>query len=90
MGATQTVSLLFTDLVGSTALARRLGPDSADALRREHFGMLREVVGRCGGEEVKNLGDGLMIAFARARDALCCAVAIQEAVDRRNRTDPGP
>ena len=57
MGATQTVSLVFTDLVGSTAHATRLGPEDADALRREHFGLLREAISHCGGEEVKNLGD---------------------------------
>lgn len=36
MDATETVTVLFTDLVESTALASRVGPGSAEALRREH------------------------------------------------------
>ena len=58
------VTLLFTDLVGSTRALTRLGDDAAEELRRVHFGLLRGAVGDAGGEEVKNLGDGLMGAFA--------------------------
>jgi class 3 adenylate cyclase len=87
---TGTVSLVFTDLVGSTELADRLGAEESEVVRRSHFRLLRDAVATTGGHEVKNLGDGLMIAFARARDALSCAVAMQEAVDRRNRTESGP
>src|SRR2546423_13022046 len=58
-----TVTILFTDLVGSTELGAQLGDDAADQLRRSHFGALREAVAAHRGEEVKNLGDGLMVAF---------------------------
>ena len=85
-----TVSLVFTDLVGSTELADRLGADESEIIRRAHFRVLRDAIATTGGHEIKNLGDGLMIAFSRARDALTCAVAMQEAVDRNNRTEPGP
>jgi len=79
-----TVTLLFTDLVGSTALLDQLGDDAAEQLRRMHFRLLREAVAATGGHEVKNLGDGLMVAFASAVDALACAVAMQQAVHRHN------
>jgi class 3 adenylate cyclase len=82
---TITVSVLFTDLVGSTELADRLDPDAAHALRREHFTLLRDAVTAHGGIEIKNLGDGLMVVFPSVRDALAGAVAIQQHIERRNR-----
>ena len=79
-----TVTLLFTDLVSSTKLRERLGDDQAEQLRRPHFALLRTALATHGGEEVKTLGDGVMAAFASALDALACAVAMQQAVYRRN------
>jgi class 3 adenylate cyclase/tetratricopeptide (TPR) repeat protein len=83
--ATETVSVLMTDLVGSTAMADRVGPATAEALRAEHFGLLRGALERAGGREVKNLGDGLMVVFASAARALTGGVAMQQAVEARNR-----
>ena len=76
------VTLLFTDQVNSTETLQRLGDDAAERLRRTHFALLREVAGAHGGQEVKNLGDGLMVAFASAIDAVACAIGIQQAVHR--------
>ena len=73
-----TVTLLFTDLVGSTELLGRLGEDGAAGLRRRHFGALREAVARAGGREVKSLGDGLMVVFESATAAVRCAQAMQQ------------
>src|SRR4051812_17728392 len=73
------VTILFTDLVGSTALFDRRGDDAADALRRRHFDALRGAVAAHGGREVKSTGDGLMVAFSSAVSAVRCAVAMQEA-----------
>ncbi|HZQ86716.1 MAG TPA: BTAD domain-containing putative transcriptional regulator [Acidimicrobiales bacterium] len=78
------VTLLFTDIVSSTALMSRLGDELFEEIRRAHFHMLREAVTEAGGSEVKNLGDGLMAVFPSAVDALSCAVAIQQAVARHN------
>src|SRR5207244_3815502 len=61
--------------------------DSAEALRRTHFRLLRDAVVGQGGQEVKNLGDGLMIVFSSAVDAVGCAVAMQQAVYRHNRRE---
>ncbi len=79
------MAVLFTDMVGSTALSSSLAADAADELRREHFSILRQAVAAAGGTEVKNLGDGLMVVFASASGALSCAVAMQQGVDRDNR-----
>ncbi len=85
--AAGTVTLLFTDLVGSTELLDDLGDEQAEQLRRVHFGLLREVALSHAGQEVKSLGDGLMVVFASSLDAAACAVGIQRAVDRRNRRE---
>ena len=61
---TQNVGILFTDVVGSTAYV----PDAADELRREHFSILRQALVETGGNEVKNLGDGLMVVLAAGLD----------------------
>ncbi len=84
------VVLLFTDLVGSTELLERLGDDAAENLRHVHFGLLRQVVAEAGGEEVKNLGDGLMVAFPSAVKAVGCAVAMQRAVAGHNEAGGTP
>jgi class 3 adenylate cyclase/tetratricopeptide (TPR) repeat protein len=83
--ASQMVAVLMTDLVGSTALADRVGPETAEELRTEHFALLRGALERTGGSEVKNLGDGLMVVFDSAVQSLACAVAMQQAVGARNR-----
>ena len=78
--ATGTVTLLFTDLVGSTELIDRLGDEAGDRLLRDHFAVLREAAKEHGGQEVKSLGDGLMLAFASALSALACAVRMQRRI----------
>ncbi len=83
--AVETVAVLMTDLVGSTAIADRLGPAAAENLRLEHFGLLRGALERTGGREVKNLGDGLMVVLQSASQALACAVEMQQAIEARNR-----
>ena len=78
------VTLLFTDIVDSVELREKLGDDEAEVLLRTHFRLLRHAVVARGGQEVKNLGDGLMVAFTSALDALGCAVAMQQTVHRHN------
>ncbi len=86
MSFVQTVTILITDLVGSTGLESRIGPRAADELRREHFSLLRSAVDETGGREVKNRGDGLFIVFESVSQAVSCAVAVQQRFERRNRT----
>jgi class 3 adenylate cyclase/tetratricopeptide (TPR) repeat protein len=83
--AIENVAILFTDVVGSTELSQRLAPDAADEVRRGHFSILRQAIAKAGGTEVKNLGDGLMVAFASASSALECGVVMQQEVERDNR-----
>src|SRR6266404_4540 len=84
MARTETVTVVFTDLVGSSELACRLGHDAYEALRHEHFAALRTHVAKHGGTEVKTTGDGLMLRFDSAADAIACAIAMQQATEESN------
>ena len=76
------VTILFTDCVGSTALADRHGDEAAEATRRKHFALLRKTIGEHGGREVKSTGDGLMVSFTSAVAAVRCAIDMQRATSR--------
>ena len=78
---TDNITVLFTDLVGSTQLQSSVAPEVADELRRDHFTVLRQAIAEAGGREVKNLGDGLMAVFGSASAAIACAVAMQQGVE---------
>ena len=83
-----TVTLLFTDIVGSTPLNERLGDRRWLELLREHNAIVREQVRAYQGYEVKTEGDGFMLAFSSARRAIECAKAIQRGVaDRKGSAD---
>src|ERR1700730_9236182 len=82
---TENVAVLFTDMVGSTALASSLTPDAADELRRGHFSILRQAVAEAGRSGVENVGDGLMVVFASTSAALSCAVGMQQGIEQDNR-----
>ena len=79
-----TVTLLFTDIEGSTERNAVLGDSQWMSLLRKHHDLVRDQVISNGGFEVKSMGDGFMIAFSSARRALQCASDIQRAV----RKDP--
>jgi class 3 adenylate cyclase len=83
---TGTWTIVFTDLVGSTIQRVRIGDAAADALRRQHDRLVVDATVQRGGEVVKGMGDGSMLAFAGAGDAVAAAVAIQQRVERRNRS----
>ena len=77
---TGTVSLLFTDIEGSTRLLSELGDAYADALA-EHRQQLRAVFARHDGVEVDTQGDAFFVAFGRATDALAAAAAGQQVLE---------
>ena len=84
MAVTETITVLFTDLVGSTEISYAITPEASDELLRAHFSMLRRAIAGSGGVEVKGLGDGVMVVFRSTSAALSCAVAMQQAVHRDN------
>ena len=74
-----TVTLLFTDIEGSTRLLQELGDDYAPLLE-EHHRRLREAFDAHGGTVVDVQGDGFFVAFERADEALAAAAAAQRAL----------
>ena len=74
-----TVTLLFTDIEGSTRLLDDLGERYADVLA-EHRRLLREAFARNRGVEVDTQGDAFFVAFARAADAVAAAGEAQDAL----------
>ncbi|HEV8573309.1 MAG TPA: AAA family ATPase [Dehalococcoidia bacterium] len=75
-----TVTIMFTDLVGSAALGDRVGDIEAQALRRAHDRILRQQFQRSCGNVIKSTGDGFLVAFESARQAVECGVEVQRAI----------
>jgi class 3 adenylate cyclase len=71
--AVESTTILFTDLVGSTAMYDKLGDAKAFSLVWTHFDILHEIVERYRGAIVKTIGDAIMAVFARPEDALAAA-----------------
>jgi class 3 adenylate cyclase len=85
-----TVTILFSDIEGSTEMTERLGDERWMELLREHNAIVRDKLKAHGGFEVKSQGDGFMLAFQSARRALQCAAHIQRAFARRNESAEEP
>jgi class 3 adenylate cyclase len=78
--------VVFTDLVGSTALLARLGDDRMQRVQAAHVADVRGVVGALGGMVHKSMGDGVMASFPSALSALAAAAMVprdMEALDAR-------
>ena len=79
---TGTVTLLFTDVEGSTRLLRRLGRRRYTDALGQHRRLLREAFERYDGYEVDSEGDSFFVAFAQATTAVAAASEAQEALAR--------
>jgi class 3 adenylate cyclase len=84
------VTILFTDVEGSTALTQRLGDAKARDLLRQHERIVREALKAHGGSELKTIGDGFMASFSSAVRALECSIAMQRAFEQRNQSAEEP
>src|SRR6266851_57800 len=78
--AIDNVTLMFTDLAGSTALYERIGDGPAYRLVRDHFAFLAGAVRQHNGTLVKTIGDAVMAAFSDPADAVRAALAVQDTV----------
>lgn len=87
-GTLDTLTILFTDIVGSTALRADLGEEAAEVVRRAHDSLVAEIVSGHGGRIVKGLGDGFLATFGSAARAVAAAVGIQQGVDALRFQEP--
>jgi class 3 adenylate cyclase len=74
------LTFLFTDLKGSTALYDRVGDIVAYDLVREHFQVLNEIVASEAGAVVKTIGDAVMATFSTPDRALAAALRIRDSI----------
>jgi len=84
------LTILFTDVEGSTALTQRLGDAKAREVLRNHERIVREALRAHGGAEIKAMGDGFMASFPSVTRALECAIAMQRAFAAHNESAEEP
>ncbi|MCJ8311554.1 MAG: DUF4242 domain-containing protein [Saccharospirillaceae bacterium] len=70
-------TIMFTDIVNSTALTQELGDEQSDILLQIHDKIIRAALHQFKGSEVKHTGDGIMASFVSASAAVKCASRIQ-------------
>jgi class 3 adenylate cyclase len=73
-----TRTILFTDIVGSTAMTQRLGDEGAFHVLSAHDRIVREALGANRGTEVKHTGDGIMASFVSAASAVKCGMSVMQ------------
>ena len=79
-------TLMFTDIVGSTSMAARLGDAAWKELLARHYGRVRLELDRFRGYEIKTTGDGFLTIFDGTARAVRCAAAISR-VSRQDRIE---
>jgi len=90
LGASNPVILMLTDMVGSTAMTQRVGESISRELHSHHDKLVRNAADEHNGTVSQHTGDGMMVSFDVAADALACAVEIQRRCSERNADAPEP
>ena len=85
----ETVTVMFTDLEGHTGLFESLGSEAVYQLLDDYLSLMKTQVMQHGGRTVKTEGDGLMASFSSVRQAVDCAIQIQQAVSSLARPTGG-
>src|SRR5207302_4308423 len=76
-------AIMFTDMVGYSALAQRDDKVALELLE-EHRRLLREIFPQFHGTEIKTIGDAFLVEFGSALEAAQCAIEIQRTLAKRN------
>lgn len=79
------ISIVFTDLKGSTELYERTGDFKAYSLVQQHFDILKKIVDKNSGAVVKTIGDAIMASFSHNADALKACSQMVQAIEDMNR-----
>lgn len=83
-------AVMFTDIVGSTAMTARLGDERSVEMVRAHDAIVRRALKDFEGNEVKHTGDGIMASFIDAGIAIKCARSIQSSLEVFNMASAEP
>jgi class 3 adenylate cyclase len=84
----QSMTILFSDLVGSTAMYNRWGDAASYAIVREQFAFLQRIIREYEGAIVKTIGDAIMAAFTDPAKGVGAALAIQQEINNFNAAHP--
>jgi class 3 adenylate cyclase len=84
------ITLLFSDIEGSTAIMERVGERWSFEVLRDHTSLVRQLVESFGGAVVKSQGDGFMVSFPSAHAGVHCAIEMQRTFDGHSVPDVGP
>jgi class 3 adenylate cyclase/tetratricopeptide (TPR) repeat protein len=77
----ETLTFLFTDIEGSTALLRRVGEGLYEQLLSDHHGLIRSALAAHDGRELNTLGDGFFAAFSSPRACVAAVVQMQQVLE---------
>ncbi len=86
--APKIITVLFTDIAGSTAMTQALGDAGAQEVVRAHNRVVREALTQFRGREVKHTGDGIMASFDQASDSVDAAIMMQRGAMAHNQANP--
>lgn len=84
------ITLLFSDIEGSTAIMERVGEQRFFEVLRDHASLVRQLVESFDGSVVKSQGDGFMVSFPRAHAGLHCAIEMERTFGDQSIPDVGP
>ena len=76
-GERVTLAIVFTDIVGSTAMGEEIKDEAMNEVRRAHFAQSQKLIEKFKGREIKTIGDSFMVAFKCVDEALAYARALQ-------------
>ncbi|MCW8916719.1 MAG: adenylate/guanylate cyclase domain-containing protein [Magnetovibrio sp.] len=82
------VVVMFTDIVGSTAMTHEKGNLAAQEVVRAHNRVVRDALAKTGGMEIKHTGDGIMASFEKVTDSLLGTQQMQMMIEMHNQQNP--
>lgn len=86
--ASRIMTVMFTDMVGSTDMTQAQGDRAAQYVVRRHNTIVRNALAQHSGKEIKHTGDGIMASFSSSASGVEAAIAIQRAIRKHNTQTP--